>query len=567
MRKWIYLSLIFIFLTCLFTFPACLHITDKIIGAEGDNYQFLGFQYLTARQLNNGVWPFGWTNYWRYPVGFNFATGYDSTIFILIGLFISRMIDNPATVYNVTILILLTFNGALSYIFFEKITESRSLGLLGAIIYGYSFYSLARMAGHPNLIFTSVIPFFAFSLINLKEKEGNVPSFVVFTLSIVLIFLSSLQYLLLFLGILIILIPVLLVFDHERFLSFLTIFYIRRRRLALSLIMCIGIFMIFNSERFILLLTNSIELISKDYVYSISPKLSDFLLPNDFLPSLINHGFLPKITNGGIESVVFLGYVEMIVFIFFLIKRSDIRTKTIISIASAIFLTISLGFKYKFTLFYPYYYLINIFPYRGIPESGRFYIILYFFITLGVLFYLKSLNKLNRTLITLSVAILVILERVPTTTYLSNIPTMKFIGVVRDSKTAAVADIPILANSSDTTMKMVYDLYSVYYQKPIINGYLHWSGDNLMNNSFVNVFSVFECGTNLSINDNRDIRDKLREILLSNNIRIIVFHKDLGEYNSYCSTAIENINIFLHNHDANIYNIYEDKSEAVYQLN
>ena len=75
-KKWIYEFLavvaISIFLTVALTYPAAFSLTTKIIGDKGDNIQFLGFQYLGKLLFSQGSFPFGWTNYWRYPEGINF---------------------------------------------------------------------------------------------------------------------------------------------------------------------------------------------------------------------------------------------------------------------------------------------------------------------------------------------------------------------------------------------------------------------------------------------------------------------------------------------------------------
>src|SRR3990167_7871149 len=140
MRKFLIISIIFLFFTFLFTFPSLFNLSDKIIGDGGDSYQFLGFQYIAKLQVSQGKFPFGWTNYWRYPVGFDFSIGYDSTLFVLVGFVFYQFFGNPVVVYNLSVLMILFLNCILSYLFFAKITKREDLGLLGSIVYGFSFY-------------------------------------------------------------------------------------------------------------------------------------------------------------------------------------------------------------------------------------------------------------------------------------------------------------------------------------------------------------------------------------------------------------------------------------------
>src|SRR3989344_6966058 len=187
-------------ITCIVTFPAIFHVSDKIIGYGGDNYQFLGFQYVANHQVEQGQFPFGWTNYWRYPVGFDFSAAYDSTLLMLTGVALYSFISDPVVVYNFSTLLLLAVNGVLSFYLFRELTTNEWLGFLGGLLYGFSFYVIARAAGHTNLIVTGVFPFFVYSLIGLYKENGSWKHFFLFGISIVLTFLASLQYFLLLIG-------------------------------------------------------------------------------------------------------------------------------------------------------------------------------------------------------------------------------------------------------------------------------------------------------------------------------------------------------------------------------
>src|SRR3989338_8910070 len=195
MRRILSAASLYLFLTLLFTYPSVHKLSDRVIGDGGDNYQFLAFQYLAKQQFDSGQLPFGWTNYWRYPVGFNFANSFDSPVFLIIGIIFYQLSNDPVVVYNLTVLMLLFFNALLSYFFFYEISRSEIAGFAGGLMYGFSFYSLARMGGHPNLILTACFPFLLYALLIFAKRKADCKAYLLLTLSVALIYLSSLQYL------------------------------------------------------------------------------------------------------------------------------------------------------------------------------------------------------------------------------------------------------------------------------------------------------------------------------------------------------------------------------------
>lgn len=279
MKKIAFLSLIFLFFTPLFTYPAVFHLSDKIIGDGGDSHQFLGFQYIAKMQFEQGVFPFGWTNYWRYPVGFNFSIGYDSTLFLLTGIIFYKIFENPVVVYNLSILTLLFLNGILSYPLFKKISGNESLGILGSLIYGFSFYSIARMGRHPNLVLTGCFPFFVYSLIILRERRGDKKSFAIFTFSVILVFLVSAQYLLILIGAIILSLPIFIIFYKDIALSYLSLFWERRKNIIYSLLTIIIVFLFFNIGRVNTLVSRTLILPPSSLMPIMPPPLLNFFLP------------------------------------------------------------------------------------------------------------------------------------------------------------------------------------------------------------------------------------------------------------------------------------------------
>lgn len=566
MKKRLGIFICLIFFAFLFTFPAVLHLSDKIIGDGGDNYQFVGFQYIANREFEKDFLPFGWTDYLRYPVGFDLSTGSDSTIFLLLGIFFYRFFDNPASIYNVSILTLLFLNGLLSYLFFEKLTKKQNLGLLGSLIYGFSFYTLVRLAGHANLIFIGVFPFFFYSLIILGERKADAASFIIFTLAFSLVFLASLQYLLILAGAILLLLPILYIFYKNLFLSYASLFRKRKVYAICSLVALGYIFLVFNFGRVIQFVTGNLMPIG----YHTFPRLIDSFLPTVFVPILMaTHVFL-SVKEFNIESAIFLGYVEMAIFLWFLVSQKvDKKLKIFLSIIVFILLSISVGCRapYQYFSFNPYCNLLQIFPFRWINELGRFYIVAYLFLTASILVVLKSLKGFKGRFVISLATFFVALERIPTNFYLS--PTFaneRFIEIVRRSDSLGVLDLPVA--KQDTPNASRYDLYSVYYQKPIVNGYLHWSGNTPATETLLARLYPFRCETEFSLND-RKTTDNLAQYLKDNGIKTIVLHKDLVATNydpPFCDQAFKNINFFLYDSNVGISKVYEDELKAVFQL-
>lgn len=567
MRKLLLILLGFSFFTLLFTYPAIFHLLDKIIGDGGDNYQFLSFQFLANKQFLLGQIPFGWTNYWRYPVGFDFSTGYDSSLLLVLGIVLYQIIGNPVIVYNLSILALLFLNCFLSYLFFRKVTQKEILGFLGGIIYGFSFYVLARVGGHPNLLLTGCIPFLAYSMIGLWEKRCDVKSLAVFALASSLVFLSSLQYLLIVLGGLIFFAPLCFIFYRHEVVSCIKIIYEKKSSLLLSIAVVFAVFLFFNSAKVLAFMTHSLILPTPEIV---SVPVINYLLPNVYLRTIMD--FFANDTKKWIEYVVFLGFAEMALFLLFFITQVGRRLKLFIGANVAVFMLLALGDQGTQSIFYPYRYLFQLLPFRGIIEPGRFYIITYLFLTLGVLLYLKTVSEKKLTYIIVVLLAFLTLERFPSNFYLSDtLYKSDFLHAVGRSKSEAILDLPIFI---DWWNGNKYDLYSIYYGKPIVNGYIHWSGNTQDTKFLVNKLKRFECNTDPlfvpKVFQEADIPYEMRENkkllteLKGYGVTTVAVHKDLSETFKECQDAVKRIQIL--SGDQELHKLYEDTTNAVYEF-
>ena len=280
---------------------------------------------------------------------------------------------------------------------------------------------------------------------------------------------------------------------------------------------------------------------------------------------MINSVRFLTIDIGGIEGSLFIGFVEIFVFCYFTLARLNKKLKVLIGTSALTMFILSLGCS---STILPYCYLYNFFPFKGVAEVGRFYIIFYLFLTIGVIYVLKSLTRKSRWIL-LVIFALIIFERLPSNFYLSDSPANEtFIKVVRSLNSNAVLDLPIINQDASSQQKANYDLYSIFYKKPIVNGYIQWLGETSNSEKFLNSFSTLECEQDSKIN-NEDINSIMLPSLINAGIKTIVVHKyvePFGTSPDACDLAFSNINLFLYESGIPIKKMYEDEQTAVFQL-
>lgn len=549
--------LFFSLLTVIITYPAVLYLKTSIIGDAGDNFQFMGFQYVGKLLFSQGNFPFGWVNYWRYPNGINFQNASESGLFILIGLFLYPLISNPLLVYNLSVLFLIILNLLLTYVAFRIVFKS-AVSLIGAIMYGLSFYTLARIGGHPNLILHAGFPLFFFSLFLIHKEKGSLKSFLLFTLAILTLTLSSLQYPLLLLGSLVFILPLTILFYPQKVKEFLIIINKRKKYTVASLAIFFLIVLFLYGTKISLFLSGGVKL--PDYKLFSVPAIN-FLIPNSYIISLSN--VVLNHSQSWIEYVVFLGFIEIILFISALLLFKRMPGKKFFLLSFLILLIISLGKQTFLTYFWPYQYLLGIFPFRGIIEPGRFFVILNFFLTLIAVIYI---SKVKNQLILLLILFLLLVERTPININITEIPKQEsFFNSVKHSDSQAVLDLPLFTEWWNGHW---YDLYSIYYQKPIVNGYFHWSGDKYDPKSFVEELKEYRCDPFPPKSYDEELahfrKDRTFRLLNYYNIRTIVYHKNLAVFKE-CGYVDQYLQVFLNEPDRFI-TLYEDADNKVLWL-
>jgi len=570
MRKNLIISFIFVFFALLFTYPAVFHLQDKIIGDGGDNYQFLAFQYIAKLQFEKGQFPFGWTDFWRYPVGFDFGNSYDSTLLMLAGIVGYQFTENPVIVYNLSVLLFLFLDAFFSYLFFEKITNNRVLAVIGALMYGFSFYNIARMGGHPNLILSGVFPFLLYALLTLYQRNADVKSYLLLGLSAVLLFMVSLQYVLIAMGAALFFIPLVFIFYRDITVSFVKLFLFTWKRFFTTTTIVALIFIYFNAAKVQATVTGSLILPG---LKILSAPAINFFFPNRYLYTL-SESFINTSTKW-IDNAVFLGYLEMVLFILYLLSSyGKRRLKGFLFLSVTVFFIVAVGDQGSQVYGLPYTYLFRFLPFRGIIEPARFYTVLNLALVTGVVLYLQKFYKEKSKIGILLVAAFLVFERIPTKFYLSSTQADKpFYPVVAKSDTQGVLDLPLFHEWYNGHL---YDLYSVYYKKPIVNGYIHWSGNTSDAMYFITKHKRFECAPHIWLESNETLSEEQRQEEIDKNqellremhgygIRTVVFHKTFPGV-VYCPRVQQRIEILLMHSGVQFNKLYEDKDTSVYHL-
>lgn len=529
MRK--ILSILFLILfVFIITYPSIFHLSDRLIGDGGDNYQFFGFQYLVQQNIIALKLPFTFTSIFRYPVGFDLGFGYDGAFPVLLGSLFSFFVNNIIA-YNLSVLIILFLNLYFSFLLFYYLTKSNFIGLIGAVIYGSSFYVMARTAGHLNLIFVGWMPLFSLGVLKTIKDGFSKKGFFLILLGLVLSFYSSLQYGLLLSLNLIIISLISFFFFKDKLINLLISFNTHAKVVLLYLLSAFFLVLIIIFPFIKALLTSQANRV--DLYRSISefqPQMIDFIAPNSYLPMIITNltkNLSPALPS--IEKVIFIGWMELLLLIIFLLVYKDSRLKKFLIINIILFMALTKGTFHN--------YLVNYFPFSFIIESGRFFIFLQFFITIAIIELLKMLinNKKAVYLLVLFLCLgLLIVEKLPYNFWLS--PTLageNFVSIVKQTSGNAVLDIPI--NSLLTT----YNILPYLYKKSIVSGSPQWFADNKKTKSFLEIPEIAKLSCSpkipssffqpLDINlfkIDPMLKQKLIKILKENGIKIVVIHKN-----------------------------------------
>jgi hypothetical protein len=507
--------------------PALPRLTAAVIGDGGDNYHFLGVQYLARRLITTDGFPLGRSDYWRYPNGVDFQSAADAMLFVAVGLVLYVFFADPILVYNLSVIVLVFLNLLVSYFAF-RIWFGRGLALIGAIMYGLSFYSLAKLGGHINLIVTAGFPLFFCAACRIARDGGRARDFVFLGLAASLLTLSSLQYPLILLGAVPFFVLFLLVFQRASLMQFFRVIARRQALALLAVVLALAIVLPFEGRKITEFLRGDTILPAPQFI-PVPPV--NLVVPNSYVPSIV--AAVPNGTRDWIEYALFIGYAEILCLFaaaFFLPRT---RMAGVLWFSTAVLGVLTLGI-------WPYGLLFETLPYRGIIEPGRFYVVFYLGITILILMFLQQRVRDWRVL--LAFGFVVAVERLPWDFQMS--PTMKeadLVAAVQSKPTSGVLDLPVYLS---WFRGQLYDAYSVHYERPIVMGYIHWSGDHPESRRLTDKLKKLQCYYEArdviweyTAAEAADLRADILSTLEKNDIRVVVVHKNLLRPPEQCGLA------------------------------
>ncbi|MBI5044820.1 MAG: hypothetical protein HZC02_02750 [Candidatus Levybacteria bacterium] len=549
--SWLKIIGISLLFTLILTFPSILHVGSSFIGDGWDNYQQAGYQAFVGKSLREGQNPLVHTNFWRYPIGFDFSRAFDSYLAIGLGGILSTVLPMPFS-YNLVIYLLLLLNGVTSYYFFRKISDNTTLGIIGAIMYGFSFYVLSKAGSHANLIFIGAVPLIGLSILRIRsDMPTSKKSLTLYAITIAAILLGAMQYIIM-IGIQLIWIAILYLLLYRSDIAMLKEKFSKHFTTWLTLIVCslTAFLLLFNAQLSALLSGNFIFFARAEVLKHATPSITDFFLPNSYLTSFLLLPFPHSLSDSSIEKVVFFGYIELVLMLLFFVTSHARKLKLFLGLAFLFPFLLSLGYgDYNHFFLLPYRFLSHIFPFTGIAEAGRFAVISLFIMSIAGVLFLQKLRFNNKKILLLLIITTLMLERATVAFPLSPSLHDKYTTIVKGLDGNAVLDIPINPYYGR------YNMLSIYYDKPIVNGYIHWSADGTREQSFLfhdSYLSLFSCSENDPVLTSKTeqefqtvINQQLHTLLRDNNIKTVVVHKDDKFYHTICTNVRQRLATFF----------------------
>lgn len=530
---------VYFFVALLVTYPAVFSLPTTLIGDGWDNFEYYGFQYIAWDKLSHLQYPFSHSDIFRYPPGFDYGSSIDGFIPVMLGALLIPLVGQVSA-YNLTILLLMALNGYCAHLLAYFLSKSHRISMLAGIMYGFSSYVLARGIGHPNLMLVAGWPLLILGILKFRSFKGSMYGYTLLYTALALITLASLQYLLMLIVFSVITLPVVYFMYGADVRAFIRTFFSHKRALLISTFGFAGGMLFFLYPYFNAFISNALQLHTREAAATaFAPQRIHFFVPNPlvhtFLSSFIHHG-IPSI-----EQSFFIGYIELLVVIWAFIKA---RSKHVISLAilSSIFFLLAFGLGQR--------YLAHIFPFVGIPEFGRFFILFYLFLTMILVVGIQQLRGRKRPLAMLVILLLMFFERVGLSYTLTQLPDTTFTESVMSSEGKGVLDIPIDPYNS------VYNYYPSLYEKKIVNGYIHWTGDDKNSRSLIETDELkrFKCipdnsaggipVNDVSIPDEERLNERTLALLSTYGIHTIVVHKDRKFHHPVC-TRVKDITSLL----------------------
>lgn len=569
--------LIYNVLALLYTYPIIFNFRDKIIGHR-DAWWNVWVMWWTKQAIGSPEHHLWYSDYLFYPQGFYLSRGYDNIINVLLSIPLQEVFSLPV-IYNILVIANFGLAAFTAYLFVKHLYGNRTVSFLAGIIFGFSTYMLMRGTGHLNLLTIGFVPLFILYFIKLHHK-GNQRYVILTAICLLLVALSSWQYLIFSTYFIILYLLYYLLFGRKKIIK--TGFLIR---VLISL--CLAAILILPFAYPMLQEYFGGEIVKyKDIdVIQYSSDLYSYFIPSLLqLPTETNRFITTEVFDSlsEIEKISFLGYLEVIVVLVIipiLLIRNRLKKIRLWCWLFAGFFVLSLGPTLqvfgKIEIFPKFFIGLPYFIFQYIPllsfirTPNRISIMAMFCLAVIVCYllnrYIVRNNKLvprtKKILLTL-IIILFIVER-----FIFNYPTTDtavpsfYHQIAEENEDYALLEVPF-----NELMTPTVDYWQITHQKKLVGGIFSYAAfdEEVLKFYADNPFMTdFLCGVDQDISqlDNRDY-SSIINTLQNNKIKYVVVHKDTLEV-PFCQQQKEYIYLFT----ANLGNIYyEDQQLIVYEV-
>lgn len=565
--------LLFTGVALILTFPTVLTARQELIGDGGDNNGFAVSQYIVGQKLAAGEYPFGHTDVFRYPYGFNFGVGADAALLTVIGSYLQPILG-VVLAYNLTVWLGFVLTAFSAFILARYLSKKMMVGLVAGVMYGFSFYSLARGAGHLNLLMTGGFPLLLYAVLKLREQV-TLPRLVTAIAGVALVTAGSLQYALM-VPVAVLVMGLLALAIWPRLVAQTLQTWLRKTHLFVMAGLIAGLLVLSHAWPYVNRLATGEFMWRSDERAQLLEKYnitaSDLVVPNAQSKLRLN-ALVPSTAAVSIEHAsAFVGYIELAILLLFIFSPVSKKTKVWVVSAVVILLTLVLGVS-EAGVSLPYAWLVKLFPFSGILESGRFIVLVNLMIVIALATWLGKIN--NKWLVSILAVILItglVAERLPTEYYHSKSPESKATAAMANLSGKAVLNLPL-----DTNLG-TYNLQPAFTHKAIADGYFHWSAETTETQKLFEGSGLakrFFCSNEdqvfTHLNDPTALAEELQQnrLLLTElyqrGITTIAVHKDGIYFHPHCENVRTRVGLLLPVLETLQTDIYQQKFERHYR--
>ncbi len=178
-------SLAYLFLTFLLTYPLVFRLGSHLCGDVGDNYAFLWqFRWFSIALTELHVSPFH-TPFLNYPEGASLLLNPTTLFNTGLSIPLQRLFSVTAT-YNLLVLGSFWMSAVAMYLLMSSLTSSRFSSFVAGFVYAFSSYHFAHALGHLTTLSIEWIPLFVLFLIkalHTHRRKHRVLASLFFVLS------------------------------------------------------------------------------------------------------------------------------------------------------------------------------------------------------------------------------------------------------------------------------------------------------------------------------------------------------------------------------------------------